>query len=215
MTDPRPLLIQFARAPEPGRVKTRMQPTLSSPQALQLHRELMRHCCRRLVDAGLGPVELWLDGPSSDPAVQDCASLCGQPPRIQMGNDLGERMFSALADGLARHRRVILVGSDCPAIDGPLLHQAAQWLEQDDLVVGPALDGGYYLVGARRAWRDVFRGIDWGSGRVLAQTEQRLAQGGYRWRRLPTLQDVDRPADLPHWQEIRQAGVGQGLSAGD
>ena len=115
-------------------------------------------------------------------------------------------MHNALVDGLARHPKVILVGSDCPAIDRPVLSRAVRWLQQADVVIGPAADGGYYLLGARRVDPGLFRGIDWGSERVLAQTEAQLAQAGYRWRRLETLRDIDRPEDLGHWYSLRGMG---------
>lgn len=201
------LLQQFARAPRAGTVKTRMQPYLSAAQACALHEDLLRWTCGQLLAAGLGPVELWVAGDGDHPALAHCLASGAQGPRSQRGSDLGERMYRALADGLARYRRVLLVGSDCPGLDAAYLAQARAALEHCDVVLGPAEDGGYVLIGARRVTPACFRGVAWGTAEVFAQSALRLESEGLSWRALPPRRDIDRPRDLPYWDACRRAAA--------
>ncbi|MGB7542815.1 MAG: TIGR04282 family arsenosugar biosynthesis glycosyltransferase, partial [Burkholderiales bacterium] len=120
--------------------------------------------------------------------------------------DLGERMQRALAAALARSERAILVGSDIPALSAQYLRDADRSLAGgDDVVLGPAEDGGYVLIGLRRCDPELFREIPWGGPTVLAETRWRIARLGLRSRELPALWDVDRPEDLERLPvEMRQ-----------
>ncbi|MFO7552426.1 MAG: TIGR04282 family arsenosugar biosynthesis glycosyltransferase [Haliea sp.] len=202
----RVVLQQFARAPEPGRVKTRMLSQLSATEACALHSELVLWTCQTLFESALGAVELWVAGDTGHALFRDCASLGQLALRQQAGADLGERMRHALNDGLARADRVLLVGSDCPGLGGRYLQQALAALDAADLVLGPALDGGYVLIGAKRPVDAVFAGVGWGSSRVLVETLARAQAARLAVARLQPLQDIDRPGDLPHWQALRQRG---------
>lgn len=199
------LLIQFARAPEAGAVKTRMVPYLSPRQACDLHCELVSWTARRLTAAGLGTVELAVAGDTGDDLFRECRASGVSAIVEQHEGDLGERMYRAILGGLARHDRVILVGSDCPWIDRAYLQSALAALETAPLVLGPALDGGYVLIGARQIRPELFSRISWGTEVVLAQTRMRLEELGWRWRELPALRDVDRPEDLHAWRALRHA----------
>ena len=195
------LLIQFARVPVSGRVKTRLIPALGEEGACQLHIDLMQHCCQQLLAAELAPVELWLDSEVEHPAVAACAAQ-GAVLRCQYGADLGQRMHHALLDGLARYRRVVLVGSDCPGIDSQYLRQANHGLDTAPLCLGPATDGGYVLIGACRSDPGLFEGVEWGADTVLADTLANVGRLGWGVEVLSELADIDRPGDLPVWQEI-------------
>lgn len=203
---PATLLIQFARAPLAGQVKTRMIPTLSATEACDLHCALVRWTARQLVASGVGPVQLAVTSDAQHPLFQDCLAYGVGEVLLQRGADLGERMFHALSDALACFERVILVGSDCPGLDGPYLAQAVTALDQAPLVLGPAQDGGYVLIGARRIARELFEGIDWGSDHVYQQTVSLLAALGWNWQSLPEKVDIDRPEDLPQWHALVQQG---------
>jgi len=205
----RVLLQQFAKAPEPGRVKTRMLPQLSALEACALHEELVRWTCATLLESALGAVELWVAGDPAHAVFRDCASPGQLALRQQVGADLGRRMQHALNDGLARADRVLLVGSDCPALCRGYLQQALTALNDADLVLGPALDGGYVLIGARRPVDAVFVDIGWGGSAVLAETLARALTAGISVTRLQSLQDIDRPEDLRHWRALRD-GRGSG-----
>ena len=197
------LLIQFAKAPETGAVKTRMLPHLSRHQARELHAELVLWTCRRLTAAGLGAVELAVAGDTGYPLFRECLASGVSAIYRQQGGDLGERMYRAMRGGLARFDRVILVGSDCPWIDRPYLQAALEALESAPLVLGPALDGGYVLIAARQVRPELFSRISWGTAAVLAETRGRLEGLGWRWSELSVLRDIDRPEDLSAWQALR------------
>ncbi|NCF19873.1 MAG: DUF2064 domain-containing protein [Haliea sp.] len=200
------LLIQFARCPEVGAVKTRMIPNLSPQQACDLHCDLVRWTARRLVACRLGPVRLAVTGDVSHPLFADCRDLGVNQVVEQEGGDLGERMYRALGAGLAHYRKVILVGSDCPELDRACLQQAVAALERVPVVLGPAADGGYVLIGAREISREIFREIDWGSSSVYARTVSRLEDAAISWEALPVKRDVDRPGDLAYWSRVKARG---------
>jgi rSAM/selenodomain-associated transferase 1 len=193
------LIIQFAREPVVGAVKTRMIPHLSPEEACALHSELVLRTAATLVGAALGPVELWVAGDDQHTLFERCRCLGVACLQGQQGRDLGERMYRALADGLDRFERVLLVGSDCPGMDRDYLARAVAALDRADVVLGPAMDGGYVLIGARRVEAEVFEGVAWGTSAVFAETTQRLRGLGLRWAELPPLRDIDRPEDLALW----------------
>jgi len=201
------LFIQFAREPIPGKVKTRMQTTLSAEQACSLHCDLLLWTCETLCAAQLGDVELWVSGNGTHPVFESCRARGVAEVCIQQGSDLGERMYCAMRDALGRYRKVILVGSDCPAIDGEYLGAALAALDDDPLVLGPATDGGYVLIGGTRIEAGLFQGVSWGRESVFSETLERAAALGYQWTELAELPDIDRPEDLPLWQAFRNPGV--------
>ena len=175
-------VIVFSRAPVVGKVKTRLASRIGEWRAARLHMRLTRRALRTARDARLGPVELHV--------TADHAAFPGRI-FLQKGNDLGERMYRALR----RHRRAILIGSDCPALEPRDLRRAARLLCAGyRVVLSPTEDGGYALVAARAAPRAMFEGVAWGSSEVFAQSAKRLAP--FRWASLRMLRDVDRPEDL-------------------
>lgn len=196
------LLIQFAREPLPGLVKTRMLPELSPEQACELHRELVYWTSEVLTGAHLGRVELSVAGNVSSPLFRQCEGLGVKAVNRQTGQDLGERMYNALAEGLERFSKVILVGSDSPQIDRDYLVGSIAALDDADVVVGPAKDGGYVLIGVRRLDRRWFENVEWGSCSVYAQTLANFVLTSADWQHLEVLQDIDRPEDLPVWRAI-------------
>ncbi|CAA0118242.1 2-phospho-L-lactate guanylyltransferase [Halioglobus japonicus] len=198
------VLIQFSRAPEPGHVKTRMQPHLSAQQACDLHCDLTRWTCRRLLDSALGDVELAVAGDRQHALFSECTAMGVNRLLRQRGDDLGQRMHHAIRCALARYKNVILVGSDCPGIDAAYLRQAVTALRDAALVLGPAHDGGYVLLGARVIEEEMFQGINWGSEAVLEQTAAILSRRGIRWEQLPFKADIDRPEDLPIWEALQR-----------
>ena len=200
------LLIQFAREPVPGRVKTRMLPELSPEQACELHRELVYWTAEVLTFAQLGRVELAVAGNAASPLFRQCESLGVEAVNRQSGQDLGERMYNALAEGLQRYPKVILVGSDSPQLDRDYLNSAVEALAEYDVVLGPAEDGGYVLIGVSQLDKRWFEAVEWGSAKVYAQTVARFKLTGTNWQHLSVLQDIDRPQDLPLWRTIVARG---------
>ncbi|OUS13163.1 hypothetical protein A9Q89_04015 [Gammaproteobacteria bacterium 53_120_T64] len=197
---PEALLIQFAKAPLLGRVKTRMQPVLSELQSLQLHRDLVRRTHATLHQEDLCQSQLWVSDVDSTGFFQSLLP----PPDIQYqrGIDLGERMHLAIATGLQQWQSVILIGSDCPAINTRYLRRTLQALGSVDVVLGPAADGGYVLIAMKVAEQRVFAGVAWSTCRVLAQTRARLASLQLSYVELPVLHDIDRPEDLVHLESL-------------
>jgi uncharacterized protein len=177
----------FARAPLAGRVKTRLAPRLGEAAAARLHQRLVRGALGTARAARCGPVELHVTRRHAWFATLSVRT------RMQRGADLGERMYRALR----RHRRAIVVGADAPALRARDLARAARWLRGGaDVVLAPAQDGGYALIGARRVTPRLFEGVAWGSDAVLARTIENAARAGLRLRLLRTVWDVDRPPDL-------------------
>jgi len=207
------LLIQFTRAPQEGRVKTRMMPHLSASRACDLHCELTLWTCRQLLASGLGEVELSVAGDMHHALFSRCLVMGVSRVSQQCGADLGERMYNAIHRSLAQYARVILVGSDCPGIDGAYLRQAVAALHTAPLVLGPATDGGYVLLGARTITEDIFQGIPWGSDQVYTKTGIALARAGLDWVELPRLTDIDRPQDLAVWEALQRGADTDAKSA--
>jgi rSAM/selenodomain-associated transferase 2/rSAM/selenodomain-associated transferase 1 len=130
--------------------------------------------------------------------------------RPQGGGDLGERMLRAFCeasnDGL---ERTVIIGADCPAIEASHLREAFDSLQTSDLVLGPAHDGGYYLIGMRRPIGEIFCGISWGTNDVLRSTLAAADRAGLKTSLLETLPDVDRPEDLSNWLEIKASSLAE------
>ena len=192
----------FAKAPEAGLVKTRLIPALGPQGAADLHARLLTDTLARIVPAGLAPVELWCaPEPGRDP-FPSLAARHGLALHRQRGPGLGERMRYAAADALRRSARVVLIGTDCPRLDAEYIGRALRALTGRDAVLGPAEDGGYVLLGLRRAAAALFADMPWGGARVAARTRQRMEALGWAWEELPVLWDLDRPEDLRRFEDL-------------
>lgn len=188
-------LHMLARSPIPGRVKTRLIPVLGEEGACDLQRLLLERALRLPVQ-GFSQRFLWLDdGPDED--LQALASQLDWTLVEQPAGDLGERMRRIAALGLAESDAVVLIGNDCPALDGDYLSGACEALHGQPVVLGPAEDGGYVLLGLRRLDPLLFSAMPWGTDQVLLMTQARLQQLDWSHQLLPVLWDVDRPEDLP------------------
>jgi rSAM/selenodomain-associated transferase 2/rSAM/selenodomain-associated transferase 1 len=199
-----PTLQVFAKAPVPGRVKTRLARTLGAEGAASTYRALAERTLATAAAARragvVGAIELWLD-PESDPAaIVPWRDRFGVTIETQAGDDLGARMRNALRSSTTRGVPALLIGTDVPGYDVAYLARAVAALERHDAVVGPAEDGGYVLIGLA-CDIDVFSGIAWSTADVMAATRARLAACGARHVELPALWDVDTHDDLMRWQE--------------
>lgn len=191
-------IIVFAKAPVPGLAKTRLAPALGEAGAAALAERMLRHALAQAVAADVGPVELCAAPDASHPARQAAAAAQGVRLTEQGTGDLGLRMHRAFARSLMHHGRVLLIGTDAPSLDAGVLRQAASALQDHDAVFVPALDGGYALVGQRRADPRWFSDMRWSHDRVMEDTRERLRAAGVRWAELPAVADIDEPADLVH-----------------
>jgi hypothetical protein len=189
----RDLLVVFARYPEPGRVKTRLARAIGDAAAAGLYAAFIEDLARRF--AGAPWAVRWAVAPP-DPGFARRFGIDAAACREQRGEDLGERMRNAFEDAAADgFSRVALVGSDAPQLSRATVAQALDALDRAEVVLGPALDGGYTLIALRRPL-DVFTGIRWSTPDVLAETLSRVAALGLRHVLLEPDFDVDEPDDL-------------------
>ena len=194
MKNREPLIQVFCKAPVSGKVKTRLIQAVGARRALDLYKQMFE---RLMTDFSLDTrqAELWVS-PVKDHVFFEKYAL----PRFQQkGDDLGARMSRALRDGLTRHESVILVGTDLPLINKSYIDLAVSALRHHEVVIGPAEDGGYGLVGVKAETPDMFSDINWGTEKVLSQTCDRLNKGGLSYSLLPLIWDVDRPEDLQRY----------------
>lgn len=202
-------LIVFTRYPEPGKTKTRLIPALGADGAAELHRDLTTdtlHTVEQLRMTRDVSIEVRGTGASTE----SLAAQFGEHHSyiLQGGGDLGVRMDRAFRDAFARGvGRVVVIGTDCPSLDAATLNEAFESLVENDLVVGPALDGGYYLIGLRQPVSELFDCIEWGTERVLGETIQRATTAGLSVRRLPSRMDIDEPCDLAEWERHRRPSM--------
>lgn len=207
----RPAVLVFAKAPEPGQVKTRLAASIGPGPAAVLAARLALRAVATACDAGVGPVQVWCAPDRTHPFFDVCRRRHGVALHDQVGPDLGVRMGHALAFALRQHAAAILVGTDVPSMTADDLRLAAAALASgDDAVFGPAEDGGYWLIGVRRMADRVFEGMAWGTGTVLEDTRRRCDDLGWKVSAVATRWDVDRPEDLERLRGDPQAA---GLAA--
>jgi len=184
----------LARTPVPGQVKTRLVPRLGAERAAALQAHLIELALQRAHDTGVELV-LWVNGPV-DPHTAELASRCNAELRCQPDGDLGQRMLAAAVHAFNANRSALIIGTDCPAQRPDDLVQARTRLDSADVVLQPALDGGYVLIGMNEPQHALFTQVAWGSDTVLGVTRQRCAGLGLDLAELPALPDLDTPTDL-------------------
>lgn len=198
-TFPDSVIAIFAKQPVLGRVKTRLEGVTGREGALMLHKQLIQYVFLNIQASMLCPLQVWVAHESlSNQHDEVFLTLCNKRDiYYQDGLDLGARMENAASHALAAADSVILVGADCPSVNGGYIQQALSALAGGaSVVLGPAEDGGYVLIGLSAIPKGLFTGIDWGTDQVLSQTRQRLQDAGADWVELAPKWDVDRPEDL-------------------
>ena len=194
----------MAKAPIAGYAKTRLIPALGAKAAARLQRQLTLRTLATARAAGSGAVTLWCAPDIRQRFFRALQQRCGVELRVQPELDLGARMAHIFADH--GKRPLLLIGTDCPALNPEHLLQATQVLRDGaDAVFITTEDGGYFLVGLQRPLAELFVGIDWSTEHVMEQTRRRLAELGLRWQEVARLWDVDRAADVLRWQALQQA----------
>ena len=196
---PRARLALYTRAPVAGRVKTRMHSHLGEPGALALHKALIEHMMHKTTQASLCPVQLWVAADPDEVFPHEYfLTLCKENEiHAQEGGCLGARMRHTAQMLLAQADYVLIVGTDCASVDADYLRDALRLLEAgENIVIGPAEDGGYVLLGLRITPDALFEEVPWGSERVMEVTRRNLRAAGLGWRELPLRWDVDTPQDL-------------------
>lgn len=202
-------LIIFTRYPDPGTTKTRLIPLLGAEGAADLQRKMTEHtlsCVKRLTTSHKLSVEIRYEG-GDENLMQNWLGP-DFDYRSQGRGDLGLRMKHSFKDAFrSRATAAVLIGTDIPDITHITIQKAFDTLKQKDMVLGPAKDGGYYLIGLRReslssAIPHIFNGIEWGTGNVFNATTRIARRLKLRYSLLEFLEDVDRPEDLPIWEQV-------------
>ncbi len=207
-------LVLLTRYPELGKVKTRMIPALGTMGATELHRAMTEHTvatARSFQAMHSVQVVVYVAGADTTEYQLDVLLLQmeqwlghGIEYRYQVGNDLGQRMLNAFHDTLQDADRAVMIGTDCPGITPMLLVDAFTWLHSHDVVLGPATDGGYYLIGLRQVVEELFVGIAWGTDQVFVNTVALAEAHNLNTALLPILSDVDRPEDIAVWESVKK-----------
>lgn len=209
MSDTNSKLIVFAKAPVPGAVKTRLQPTVSAEDAAKLQAFFIQQTLSMVAEMQEVDVDLCCFPEVTHPVFLQSTQQYGIAIKQQQGNDLGERMANAIQEALATHQQVVVIGTDCPELTAAHLREAFLRLEQGArAVIGPASDGGYVLLGLQCFSPSLFTNINWGSDRVLSETRTKLRELGWKWDELPGLRDIDTPDDLLEFPAVvKEAGL--------
>lgn len=189
-------LLLFTKAPEPGKVKTRLADLLGADAAADLYANLLHDCLEMSVSAELCPIEICCSPSTGHDFFQHCRERYHTVLQQQRQGDMGQRMSHAIMSALLRAEHVVLIGADCPTLTADDLDSAFYALQQGtDVVLGPAEDGGYYLIGMSDHHAGLFENIPWSTHRVLAATETLLRELGLSWHLLPVHRDVDTAED--------------------
>jgi rSAM/selenodomain-associated transferase 1 len=180
----------LAKAPIPGLAKTRLIPAIGAHAAALLQGRLTAHAVTTALAADIGPVTLWCTPDPDHAAFAELAARHKIALKHQPEGDLGVRMLAAI-DG-----PTLVIGTDCPVLTAGHLHASAHALRDADVVLIPAEDGGYVLIGMRTAQPELFANMTWSTPSVLEETRTRISRLGLLCVELPTLWDVDTQADL-------------------
>ena len=197
------IVLVFSKAPVAGKVNTRLTPYISHQEAADLHRELVHNRLDMLVSSTLCEFQLWCAPDVHHPFFDECANRYGVDLMPQSGVDLGERMSNACRAMLDHFNKVIIIGTDAPALGEDMIEQAISELDAHDAVMVPAEDGGYVLLGLSLHHHDMLMNVAWGSGRVLEETTCNLERLGLHYCLLGECWDVDRPEDLERYRALQ------------
>ncbi len=193
MQYPHARILVFCKAPQAGKVKTRLAKNIGETAAKIVHEHLARHCLQQMLDFAVAPVELWCAPDTDHDFFSHCHTELGIPLKRQVGNDLGQRMQHAINETLCNHAPVVLVGTDCPALTADYLRSACLAASQNKTVIIPAEDGGYVLLGMNKLQPKLFIDMPWGTSQVYTETIARVTG---EVETLMPLWDIDYIADL-------------------
>lgn len=202
-------LFLFTRYPVAGCTKTRLIPALGATGAADLQRQMTEHLVRQFQSSAVLAsmptlsLEVHFAGGSYAQMLQWLGSRTILTPQCE--GDLGARLIFALSRGFAAgKRRIALIGSDCPALGGREVQTAMDLLADYDVAIGPAMDGGYYLIAMGALHRRLFEGVPWGTDRVMAVTRAIALENNLSVALLAPLADIDRPEDLHLWESYKK-----------
>ncbi len=180
-------LIIFIKNPELGKVKTRLAETVGDEKALIIYQELLKHTQQiagEVVATRLLFYSKFID-------TNDNWNNQAFQKQLQQGSDLGERMQRAFEQALIKYEKAVIIGSDCASLTPAIIEKSFQALDTHDFVIGPAEDGGYYLLGMKQIEPTLFQKMEWSTEQVLAETLKRIEAKQASCALLPTLSDID------------------------
>jgi len=200
MKYPDSVILIFSKAPIVGQVNTRLVPYITAEQATNLHEELVHDRLSMCTTANLCDVQLWCTPDPDHQFFFECNQRYGIKLQTQKGNNLGERISSALKTMLNQYKKIIIIGTDAPALDINTIDAVVNELEQRDVVLVPAEDGGYVLIAASKYDENLLIDVPWGTESVLASTVRNIERLGLEYSLLGKCWDVDRPEDLERYK---------------
>jgi hypothetical protein len=189
-------LLIFIKNAELGKVKTRLAATLGDVKALDIYKQLLSLTQKNTLLVDCQRIVFYSDFIEQ----QDIWNSKDYSKAVQSGDDLGERMKNAFANAFENHQKVLIIGSDCAELTPDILNDAFAKLATHDFVIGPAFDGGYYLLGMNTFQPSVFDNIEWSTDEVLSKTIQNIAALQKNYALLPTLSDLDNEND---WNSVK------------
>lgn len=193
----------FCKAPIAGKAKTRLMPELTADQAAKVHQQLTYQTLKWLTASQLCPIQLWCTPCLDHPFFIEMVTTFSLSLHLQSSGDLGERMYHALHLAGKENQQTLLMGCDCVSLSKKELTHAIEALITDvDIVLAPAEDGGYCLVGVNDAEKKVFDDISWGTDQVMRQTREQINQLKLKCLELNTQWDVDFYADYLRFIKI-------------
>jgi len=195
------LLMVFVKYPTPGAVKQRLAQHLGSDRAAEIYKKIAETIVSKVAPASSEDyiLEIYFSPQEDEKLVRQWLAE-NEYFSPQQGSDLGERMLNAFKHVFEKGcKRAVLIGSDCPDISRDIITQSFDILKAKHIVLGPAYDGGYYLIGVREPKPELFSNIEWGTEKVLSQTIDKINAAGLSLGLLPMLRDIDRVGDLQYY----------------
>ena len=188
-------VLVFAKAPLAGKVNTRLIPDIGVDAATELQAELIHSRLKSLQEENLCATQLWCAHDIQHAFFQGCRTQYNIELYEQSGCDLGERMSSAIEQSLRNFKRVVLIGTDAPSLIIKHIEAAVEQLGKNDVVIGPADDGGYVLIGMSKHSEAIFQTVEWGTDRVLDETRVNIKENELSCFELESCWDIDRVED--------------------
>ncbi len=194
----------FCKAPVPGKVKTRLIPELTAIQAAEVHKLLTQQTLDLVTTSKLCPIQLCCTPTLSHPFFIEMCNTYSLTSTLQSSGDLGQRMDNSIKSCLEKFKHAILIGCDCISLTKKDLADALKALTTGyDMVIAPAEDGGYCLIGMNAPQAEIFTDIRWGTSEVLNKTQKKISVSGLSCLELKTQWDVDNYTDYLRFLEMK------------
>jgi len=193
----------FCKAPETGKVKTRLMPELTANQAVEVHQKLTHQTLKWVTESKLCPVQLCCTPPLTHPFFIDICNTYQVTSALQSSGDLGARMNNAIISSLKQFNHAVIIGCDCVSLNQKELADTLEALTKYDMVLAPAEDGGYCMIGMNKPQAEIFTDISWGTSHVLDETRKKIRSSSLTCLELETQWDVDDYSDYLRYLEMQ------------